>query len=266
MASLFEHVKNNYNTYPSILGYYYLQNLPENLNEYDYLFVSSDYSIPAPTSACQMMTSAEDRHTFMWLQQDFSSFQPFPASEYTDVPTVGFVGRIPIFTLPDGSRQLHRGFEPRYSAWEALEKSNNICFDAHPRFEPLGDSAGFWNDSIPDKKKWEPMFKINMLANQYNLCARGNANWSLRFFETLAYGRIPVYIESGGRLPWDQVNNYFDDTFVYVTDIKNIESDILNFHETHTLHNTQKKCREMYDTYFSQEGQIRLFDEFPPGN
>ncbi len=264
MSLLFEYVKQNYSTYPEILGYFYLNDPPKDLDAYDYVFISSDGNAPLLTSAVQMMTSAEEKGTFMWLEKDFSDLQPLPPSDFTETPSVGFVGRIPILQNSEGEPVLHRGFEPRYWANRVLEQSDIICYDAHPRYEPLGDSAGFWNGTIPNRKKWEPLFKNNMLANQYNLCTRGNANWSLRFFETLAYGRIPVYVESGGRLPWDQAIDYFDGTFPVVTNIKKIEEIILEFHETHDLKKTQVACRKMYDDYFSQEAQIRLFDAHPP--
>jgi len=264
MVLLFEHVKQNYSTYPEILGYFYLNDPPKDLDTYDYVFISSDGSAPLPTSAIQMMTSAEEKGTYMWLEKDFSDLQQLPPSEFTETPTVGFVGRIPMLPNSNGEIELHRGFEQRYLANRLLEQSTQICYDAHPRYDPLGDSAGFWNESIPNRKKWEPLFKTNLLANQYNLCTRGNANWSLRFFETLAYGRIPVYVESGGRLPWDQAIDYFDGGFPVVTNILKIEQTILEFHETHDLKKTQCACRKMYDDYFSQEAQIRLFDEFPP--
>lgn len=58
-------------------------------------------------------------------------------------------------------------------------------------------------------------FENNLLRNHYSLCTRGSDNYSYRFFETLAAGRIPVLIDSNctlpleGKLesdiPWDQL-------------------------------------------------------------
>ncbi|MBU2952138.1 exostosin family protein [Tamlana agarivorans] len=50
----------------------------------------------------------------------------------------------------------------------------------------------------------------NMENNLYTLCVRGVGNFSVRFYETLAVGRIPVYIDTNGGLPleshidWDK--------------------------------------------------------------
>jgi hypothetical protein len=200
--NLFEYASTKCKVHPEILGYYYMNNLTPNklneLNKSDFVFISSDFAVPIlGCTAKQFMTSAEYPDSYMWLLQDYSSLSQFPASELTDIPTIGFVGRCPVFRMPDGSNQLHRGFKPRYKALQALMQSNDICTDFHIRSDPAGDSCGFWNTSLPNYKRDGPLFKTNMLANQYQVCARGNANWSLRFFETLAYGRIPVYVESG---------------------------------------------------------------------
>lgn len=268
---LFSYALEHYHTYPHLLGYYYMNDLTldiiKEINTYDFVFISSDFAIPIPQcKALQFMTSAENNSTYFWLSQDYSTYKPLPPSEYTEIPTVGFVGRIPIFKLSDGSHQLHKGFEYRYNSYMALLNSSTICCDFHPRFEPLGDSAGFWNDTIPNKEKFEPLFKTNMLANQYNLCARGNANWSLRFFETLAYGRIPIYIESGGQVPRQWVDGPLSLRkeklpFVYINNLNTIETDIIKFHHNiHDIELTQQQCREFYDYHCSHESQIHAFD------
>jgi hypothetical protein len=54
-------------------------------------------------------------------------------------------------------------------------------------------------------------FFTNIRANAYTLCVRGGGNFSVRFYETLCLGRIPVVVDSGaalpweGRLPWDEL-------------------------------------------------------------
>ena len=273
MTNLFEHALKNYSVYPRILEYFYASEVAANpalvneINQYDFVFIASDYAdkIPGCTSI-HMMTSA-DRTTdaVMWLQQDFSSVAQLPASEYTSVPVVGFVGRLPIFNTG-----IHAGFEDRCHAIQNLERSNEICTDFHIHTTPDGDSAGFWNKSRPDYKKNGPLFKTNMLACQYQLCTRGNANWSLRFYETLAYGRIPIYVDSGGKFPLNQEISPADMPFVYCRNVDVIEDKILEFHSNlpdeyypviNALPKCQEDCRRFYDEHFSQETQIRLFDD-----
>ncbi len=44
-------------------------------------------------------------------------------------------------------------------------------------------------------------FYNNIRNSDYVLCARGSGNYSVRFYETLAMGRIPVYVNTRGGLP-----------------------------------------------------------------
>ena len=271
--SLFDYVKENYSCYKERLGYYYQVDLefhPEKLDEInrcDFVFVESDYAEPIEGClATQFMTSAEHPDTRMWLSQDYSSYPQLPHSEWTDVPTVGFVGRVPVFNMKNDEPVLHSGFEHRLIALQELEKSREVCSDFHIRFAPSGDSCGFWNDTLPDFKKNGPLFKTNMLANQYQVCARGNANWSLRFFETLAYGRIPVYVESGGMTPADwwygKLQDRLDDfPGVYVKDVNDIEWEILKYHNSiDSLAEMQDLCRAWYIDNYSTRAQVAAFD------
>jgi hypothetical protein len=100
-----------------------------------------------------------------------------------------------------------------------------------------------------------------MLANTYALTARGNGNYAQRLYEAFAYGRIPVYIDSGGKMPWDDVVSYDRDCFIHCRDINNLESDILNFHETHDIHRCQDECRKIYEDYLTFDRQIEIFEE-----
>lgn len=44
-------------------------------------------------------------------------------------------------------------------------------------------------------------FYNNILESQYVLCVRGAGNFSVRFYETLMMGRIPLYVHTDGYLP-----------------------------------------------------------------
>ena len=176
--SLFDYAKENYSCYKDCLGYYYQTDLMEHpekldeINDCDFVFVESDYAEPIEGClATQFMTSAEYPYTAMWLRQDYSSYLQLPHSEWTEVPTVGFVGRLPIFHVPveNGGKKsvqqvLHKGFMERAMALQLLGESNEVCSDFHVRYKPEGDSCGFWNDTLPGFKKSGPLFKTNMLA------------------------------------------------------------------------------------------------------
>jgi hypothetical protein len=254
---LFDRLLEDYNIYPNVLGYDYFQKpIPSDLSSYDYVFIHSDFGFPIKCNIVQLHTGAEQT-TYSWFPfQSSDDFKPLPLSEPTDIPCVGFVGRIPII-----NGKLHKGFEPRYLSAKLLMESDDICSDFHVRWGTEGTACGFWGGMRErEMNSWKPLFATNMLANQYNLCARGNGNYSQRFYETLASRRIPVYIDSGGRLAFDHFKDYYDDPpFVHVTDVNNVENDILEFHSTHNIQDAQESCYDMWNDFFTQDAQERLF-------
>ena len=260
-----ELIKKGFDVYPDYLQYFYYDNsipFEHNVEQYDMIFIKSDIAKPLNANIVQFFTGAEVLGTYMFhtgfCEDRILMDSVTKLGINSDIPTVGFVGRIPIFR----NNQLHRGFEDRYNACNILAKSKEICFDVHARIEPNGDSAGYWN-GIPkeERKPYEPLFEANMLANQYNLCTRGNSNYSDRFYETLVYGRIPVYVPGTGKLPFDHIFDYREmDCFVWVDNVKNIEKDILEFHETHDTIKCEQQCNEIYWNYFSTQAQLKIIE------
>jgi hypothetical protein len=262
-------INKGYNIYPEVLGFNYFNEFnPELLIGYDYVFIQSDYGIPLRYNITQFLTGAEKRYpnTYMWCCLDFSNIKQLPYSEAIDIPTVGFVGRIPFLKSATDPEKvtLHGGFEPRLAAYNILSNSSSICFDSHVRFGPYGGTNdwGFWNPDVAINS-WEPLFKTNMLANTYALTARGNGNYAQRLYEAFAYGRIPVYIDSDGRMPWDTIIDYNEwDCFVScrINEINDLESKILEFHQTHDICKCQDNCRKIYEEYLTFDKQVEIFE------
>ena len=53
-------------------------------------------------------------------------------------------------------------------------------------------------------------FIRNILSSDYTLCFRGSGNYSLRFYETLCLGRIPLFINTDCKLPFEDEINWRD--------------------------------------------------------
>ena len=258
----FEYLMKNYNIYPNILEYgYFTEPIPKDLHKYEYVFIDSDIPVVLPVNIVQLHTSPmRGDGMYSWFREDISYINPFEPLPMREQPTIGFVGRIPIF---EGNK-LHQYFEFRYYPVNDLIKSNEIGTDFHIRTQPIGESASFW-DALPleMQQKDRYLFESNMLANHYQLCPRGNGNRSRRFYETLAYGRIPVYIESNGYIAFGNFIDYFSGDIPFVfTDMKNAVNELLDFHENHDIRECQCLCRQMYDDYFSHNAQTRLFNKY----
>ncbi|WP_264566728.1 glycosyltransferase family 47 protein [Flavobacterium sp. N3904] len=71
-------------------------------------------------------------------------------------------------------------------------------------------------------------FYQNMYQNPYVFCLRGLGNFSVRFYETLAMGRIPVVVDTDIRLPFHNSINW-EKHCVFVEE-ENFVNQLLDFH------------------------------------
>lgn len=61
-----------------------------------------------------------------------------------------------------------------------------------------------------DLKQARSEYIGNMIESDFILCAKGDGNFSVRFFEALSLGRIPLLIDTDCPLPLEQLINYDD--------------------------------------------------------
>jgi len=92
-------------------------------------------------------------------------------------------------------------------------------------------------------------FIENMRNNAFNVCVRGNGNYSFRFYEALSCGRIPVLLDTDTILPFDDVIDYSE--FCIITNTADELSEaILNKWNDGSYIEMQKKAYEVYYEYF----------------
>lgn len=101
-------------------------------------------------------------------------------------------------------------------------------------------------------------FVQNILDTDYTVCIRGGGNYSVRFYETLCLGRIPIFVNTDCLLPFEDEIKY-QDYFVWVeeADINMIGEKVTQFHEQFSVSeffNAQQKCRNLWVEYFSTRG------------
>ena len=103
----------------------------------------------------------------------------------------------------------------------------------------------------------------NIIGSDYTLCYRGAANYSLRFYESLCLGRIPLFVNTDCKLPFeDQIN--WRDICIWIDDdqLSKIGDIIIDFHHSMTNNQFIEKqvyCRELWIKYFSKEGFYNQF-------
>ena len=102
-------------------------------------------------------------------------------------------------------------------------------------------------------------FDNNMNNNLFTVCYRGRGNYSVRFYETLMRGRIPIVIKTDNIFPFEKWIDYNKiGLFIEETDLNNnmnLEEQINNFYKSKTkeqLIEMQKYNRQIYLTYFKE--------------
>jgi len=124
------------------------------------------------------------------------------------------------------------GTELRMDALNQLSNSNGINTEFIIRNFSGGQSV---NTDDYKMEFWE-----NILASPYTLCIRGTGNYSARLYETLALGRIPVFINTDCILPFDEEINWKEHCiWIEKHDIDQMIDRIIEFHAN--ISNTQLK-------------------------
>ena len=80
--------------------------------------------------------------------------------------------------------------------------NQNKNFDTHIIIRKRRDSI------LSNKEKYKFEYWNNILLAPFTICVRGNGNFSVRFYETLALGRIPILIDTDCVLPFDNEINW----------------------------------------------------------
>jgi hypothetical protein len=132
----------------------------------------------------------------------------------------------------------------RWKVIEALSKMEKIWFNFIQREHALVRS------NYEDKRA-EYLENINI--SNFCLSVRGFWNYSVRHYEILSAWRIPLYIDTDWKLPFEEDIPY-DEIFVRVPfrDVDNVEIYILNFlkKNNYKISDIWRNIRRIYEGYF----------------
>jgi hypothetical protein len=139
----------------------------------------------------------------------------------------------------------------RHQLLEMLKQDSEIFCDFTERSEFASGTHG-------KKMSVRMEFLNNIRRNHYTLCIRGSANYSLRFYETMCLGRIPLLIDTDCKLPCEDVIDWRNLIPIVPYSKKNKLKDLLlvyhNQLDSKEFINRQEKCRAIYEEYLSPEG------------
>ena len=106
----------------------------------------------------------------------------------------------------------------------------------------------FWGGKPHDKTLIE-QFENNMINSHFNICNRGNGNFSMRFYQTLSCGRIPILLNTDMVLPFENEINW-NDIIIIGNNEKELIEKLLHCWNNKNIEEMQIKCKEIYNTYF----------------
>jgi len=207
-------------------------------NENVLTFRMGGFNSKLPINTCILPSFVNDPYNKI-LKNDFFVL---PKKES---PTIGFVGNANgsffkflkefilylkrgIINLRYGYPEDHHPFYPaskkRYKLLYKIQKDKRIQSDFIFR-----DKYRARNEN---KEKTTFEFFKNIQDNLYTFCLRGNGNFSVRFYEVLIMGRIPVLINTDVRLPLEDLIDWNKHCVIVSED--SIIQDLLNFHSSKT--------------------------------
>ena len=114
-----------------------------------------------------------------------------------------------------------------------------------------------------DKHKTTLEFYNNINQSDYTVCVRGAGNFSVRFYETLAMGRIPVFINTDCSLPLDEVIPWKEHVvWVEYRECHQVAQKVTEFHQA--LSETdfialQQANRNLWKDYLTLGGFFKTF-------
>ncbi len=127
--------------------------------------------------------------------------------------------------VPDDFQPFYPSSIKRYQFLMALKENNQI--ETHFIFRKKY-RAGVKSEA--EKVKTTIDFFENIDNNPYIFCLRGAGNFSVRLYETLSMGRIPVVIDTDIRLPLDGIINWKKHCVIVTKN--NFSDRLINFHST----------------------------------
>jgi len=116
----------------------------------------------------------------------------------------------------------------------------------------------FFQNPTINKKIGRERFFNNLQNNIFILCPRGCGNFSYRFYETMCYARIPIFINTDCVLPFENLIDYKKEiVFVEESELSNINDIIKDYCDKNDLMLQQQKCREIWENYLSPNGFLK---------
>jgi hypothetical protein len=148
----------------------------------------------------------------------------------------------------------HQSFYPtsyiRYKLLMILNKDSDIISNFILRKHYRAGAT-----TTDDLNRTTQEYLSNIHDNPYTFCMRGGGNFSVRFYDTLAMGRIPILIDTDCSLPLFGIINWDEHILrIKVSDINQLALKLSKFHNNLTpqqFKDLQVRNRRLWQEYFN---------------
>jgi hypothetical protein len=216
------------------------------------IFVHSDYNdlidIPSEVMVFRsaMNKSTKSTNEYVYPSPFFAVNEPFEPLPPIYKPRVSFCGSPSTYPL-------------RQEWLDKIKVSNKLICDfiTRDRFFLM------YKHDLNVLNQYKTDFINNMKYSEFCFCPRGTGNFSIRFYEALHNGRIPVLLNTDTVLPLEQQIDY-KNICVFSNNIDTLPDDVIEFSKTHDLLEVQRLCKETFNKYFHWDKLAEtMFSEIP---
>ena len=189
------------------------------------------------------------------------SLSHLPLKEYKENPKVGFTGLVPKLSLGRTLKSIRKspshpilanGAIVRRLALQELRKTS-----LHQEIL-IRESYGGISRLVSNSEKKRSEYIKNIADSDFVLCPRGDSNASLRFYETLSAGRIPLIPDTQIKLPYLENLNLKNVTVEFSLFHNEIETELEEFWENLNS-DKYKKIQEDLRALFNKQYKFEVF-------
>ena len=100
-----------------------------------------------------------------------------------------------------------------------------------------------------------------MNMSKFILCPRGFGVSSIRLFEAMSFGRIPIVISDEAKLPLEDEIDYNFLIRIEEDNIESIEKRIKDYKQKYNLSEMSVKCRSVWENWFAPKKIGKFLNE-----
>lgn len=118
--------------------------------------------------------------------------------------------------------------------------------------------------SEEDRERTQADFDDNLRSSMYALCVRGTGNFSARFYESLSFGRVPIFVDTRCVLPFEDLIDWKSRTvWVDSGEVTSIGKRLVAAHPSVLTDpdRTRDSLRGLWEEYLTSDGYFTHLPE-----